>query len=256
MGWKEFEIEREREREGVREQAQRPDPFNRGLSILFASKHPQNTRTLFCLSSSKPASLSLSSSPMPHLPLPRSLWSLAFPSTLPLFSTLCLHLCLSALVMGLSTPLHLLFFSIWALLNVIYRKVRQRDGGTGSGLDGFEPGSPWATGSRVSWANAYLFAPPPSLPSCSCLPPTHPLSLSKLHESHFIIYSSLSQRFFSDLSPSVLSNWWSERSPSPPLFHLSSLSFSSFPPSLLCVSSPLLSRVQRRKIGLAGSVSI
>jgi len=53
MGWKESEIERERER------YQAQDPFNRGLSILFTSKHPQNTRTLFCLSSSKPLHLSL-----------------------------------------------------------------------------------------------------------------------------------------------------------------------------------------------------
>lgn len=91
------------------------------------------------------------------------------------------------------------------------------------------------------------------------VPVSRPHILSHFQSSMNLIssYTHLyHDSFFSDLSPSMLLNWGSECSPSPPFFHLSSLSFSSFPPSLLCISSPLLSRVQRRKIGLAGSVSI
>lgn len=131
-------MERVRNRE--REQAQHSDPFNRGLSILFASKHPQNTRTLFCLSSSKPASLS--SSPMPHLPLPFSLISCFSFFSPPLLNSLPSSLSLCSRY-GTSFSIFCSFLS-GLFLTLFTGKLKQRDGGMGrgSGHNGFEPGSP------------------------------------------------------------------------------------------------------------------
>lgn len=185
----------------------------------------------------KPATLSLFLSevaPPPFL----SLWSPAFPSSLTLSSTLCLHLSLSP------------FYVRACLAAFFHRKLVERSQDMFRAK--FEPGSLWAITSK---ANAPPFAARLrlALPFVLAFHP-HVLSLSKLSFHHILVFITTVFLYQSPSPCSQIGDLWALLSL--PLFHLRSLSFSSSPLLLPRVRSLLLSRVQRRKIGLAGSVSI
>ncbi len=196
---------REREREGVREQAQCPDPFNRGLSILFASKHPQNTRTLFCLSSSKTASLSRFLSYAAHPPPSFSLISCFSFYSPPLLNSLPSSLSLCSRYGTFYTSPSFFLFRLGFSQRYLQDSKAER-WGNGFGARPIRTRVPVSHRLSCVVSDAYLFEQRPSLPSCCCLPPTHPLSRSKLNESHFIIYSSLSQHFLAISPPPCSQN--------------------------------------------------